>query len=115
MKRITIMSAVLLLLALAVSYAHAPAKIDLTFDAETHLLSVAFMHAVRNPADHFIDRVVISLNGEEIITQRANLQESEKGGAFVYKIFQAKPGDTLEVTLECVKGGKMKKTLEIKE
>lgn len=115
MRRIIAPMLFLILLAGAAAFAHAPAKIVLSYDAETHMLSVEFMHKVRDPANHFIKTVSVNLNGTEIIVQTADMQETAEGGTYVYKIPQVKPGDTIEVVLECVKGGKMKKTMEIKE
>lgn len=115
MKRTGLMTAVLLLTGFAALFAHAPAKIDLSFNRETGLLTVAFGHKVRDPGDHYIAGISVSLNGTEIILQKADLQDTADGGTFVYKIVQAKPGDTIEVLLECVKGGKMKKSLKIED
>ncbi|MGB9553109.1 MAG: hypothetical protein ACPL7L_01875, partial [bacterium] len=60
-----------------VALAHPPSGINITFDPETQVLRVAIPHGVPNPrGDHYIDKVVVSLNGQEIISQLIGSQYS---------------------------------------
>jgi len=104
MKRMAgIMIGILLYAGMAA--AHAPMKVDLAFEKDTAILSVTFQHKVRNPKDHFVYLVKVRLNKQEVIEQNLNLQDNENGGSLIYKLNDAKPGDTIEVQIECVKGG----------
>ena len=94
-----------ILLCAGMAAAHAPMKVDLAFEKETGFLSVTFEHRVRNVKDHFVYLVRVRLNKKDVIEQSLNLQDDENGGSLIYKLNDAKSGDTVEVRLECVKGG----------
>jgi hypothetical protein len=94
-----------ILLCAGMAAAHAPMKVDLAFEKETGFLSVTFQHKVRNAKDHFVYLVKVRLNKQEVIEQNLNLQDDENGGSLIYKLNDVKSGDTVEVRLECVKGG----------
>jgi hypothetical protein len=94
-----------ILLYAGIASAHSPTKVDLAFDKETGFLRVTFEHRVRNPKDHFVYLVKVRLNKQEVIEQNLNLQDNENGGSLIYKLNDAKPGDTIEVQIDCIKGG----------
>ena len=94
-----------MLLCAGMAAAHSPMKVDLAFDKDTAVLRVKFEHRVRNAKDHFVYLVRVRLNKKDVIEQSLNLQDNENGGSLIYKLNEAKPGDTVEVRLECVKGG----------
>ena len=104
MKRIACIVVGILLCA-GMAAAHSPAKVDLAFEKETALLRVTFDHRVRNPKDHFVYLVRVRLNKRDVIEQSLNLQDDENGGSLIYKLKEARPGDTVEVRVDCVKGG----------
>ncbi len=112
MKKLTFLAVLLLTAAL---FAHGPDKITLTWTSGENLLTVDVEHGVSNTESHYIDDIKIELNGEEIIVQKWDKQETAEGQTAVYKITQAKPGDKIEVTADCSKIGKMSQTLEIPE
>ena len=93
--------------------AHPASQVDLSFDKETSLLTVDFMHKVSDADDHYIFEVIVYLNKEEIITQMVEKQDTNEGGSLVYKIIDAKVGDTLRVKTNCNKSGKKSGELEI--
>ena len=115
MKRITAVVCLISVIGVSVLSAHAPVNISLSFDGESKILTVEFIHKVRNRSDHFIDRVRVSLNGEEIVEQRLSLQETKDGGTLIYKLIDAAEGDEIEVLLDCVKGGKLKKKMTLEK
>jgi hypothetical protein len=94
-------------------YGHSPGKIDIKFDSQTFTLEVKFDHKVNNRENHFVDLVTVRLNSNEVIQQKLKKQDSINGGTLVYKITDAKPGDTIEVKLKCNKIGMKKETLII--
>jgi hypothetical protein len=70
------------------------------------VLSVNFMHSVKDNSKHFITEVTVSLNGKEIIMQNINIQDDNKKGDLLYKIPETKIGDIFEINTKCNKGGK---------
>jgi len=79
---------------------------ELTFDKETNLLNVEFIHKVDDVDKHFIFEVIVYLNKEEIVTQLIEKQENPEGGSLVYKLIDVKSGDKIKVKTNCNKTGK---------
>jgi len=98
---------ILVLLAGSVLLSAHPAKeVTLSFDQETSILSVNFVHKVKDTEKHFIEEVTIYLNKEQIILQTITKQDNLESGVFVYKIVEAKKGDNIKVVTKCNKFGK---------
>lgn len=93
--------------------AHPPKDVTLNFNTEDHVLTVAVAHSVNNRAKHFIYRIVVELNGQEIIQQNFKSQTSDEGQEVQYVIVDAKEGDEIAVTAFCNISGKKKKSLGI--
>lgn len=116
-KKIGVSMAVLFFLgALAgVALAHPPSSINVTFDLETQVLRVAIPHGVPNPrGDHYIDKVVVSLNGQEVISQLIGSQYSPQEQVVLYQLIDAQKGDKIEVYAKCSKFGDRKVSFEVK-
>ena len=94
--------------------AHPASGIELEFDAGDHLLTVTIEHSVKDPAKHHIDEVAVSLNGDEIITQKCKTQTDGDYLVVQYIIPDAKVGDEIEVMANCNKFGKEKEELTVK-
>lgn len=98
-----------------VCVAHPPDEVSLEFNAETAMLKVEVRHSVNKVAQHFIDKVVIVLNGEEIIEQKFTVQGSKEIQEACYTIPGIKNGDELKVTAYCNISGKKTGTLEVQD
>jgi hypothetical protein len=105
--------ALLLVWGIRSGYAHGPDRISLKFDKESKILSVEFVHKVRNTEDHFIHEIRIERNGEQIVEQKISMQESREGGSLLYRIIDAELQDELKVILRCSKSGGKTETLKI--
>jgi len=106
---------IIVISALAVGlFAHPASNVTLGYDAKTQLLTVNFDHSVKNSADHFISKVVVSVGGKAVITQNLTSQESAAGGNLVYKLPNLKTGSLIEVSTECNKVGKKSAKLTFK-
>ncbi|MDY0150823.1 MAG: hypothetical protein RBS43_00965 [Candidatus Cloacimonas sp.] len=104
-----------LLLAAAVGLmAHPASSVVLSYDAKTQLLSVNFEHSVKNPADHFIENIMIKIDGKEMINQMFTAQEKATSGNAVYRLTGLKSGTVIEATGTCNKMGKKTGKLTIK-
>lgn len=98
-----------------VAFAHPPSAINITFDAETKILRISIPHGVPDPqGDHYIDKVVVWLNGKEIITQLIASQYSPQEQVVLYQLIDAKKGDKIDVYANCSKFGDRKASFEIK-
>lgn len=113
MKKIAVLSALFLAASVAVAYAHPPSDIKITFDPAAKMLHAQVMHDVKDPAQHFINKVDVALNGKEIITQAISCQENNMSQAVHYLITDAKAGDTLSVEGYCSISGKLEKEIKV--
>lgn len=98
----------------AKAYAHAPSKIDLTFDPQTSTLKAVIWHDVDNPQTHFIKRVDIGLKGRKLVTQEFLEQDNQNTETDIYSITEAKPGDYISVEAFCSIAGSLKEELEVR-
>lgn len=117
-KNATLGIAAALLAGLCISVtagAHPPKSIELAFNEETKTLEVTFTHSVKDPEDHFIEKVTVLLDDKEIISQKCKIQATEEGGSLVYRIPEAKEGSKISVVAKCNKMGRRKKGLVIGE
>lgn len=97
------------------SAAHQPSNIILSFDNETKTLHVEVIHAVHKIAQHFVDRITVQLNGNEIIVQSFSIQGNEEMQRACYMIPGAEIGDEVKVTGYCNISGKNTEILVISE
>ena len=97
----------------AVMQAHPPKSVDVEFDNETKVLTVKISHFVDNPSKHFIDKIVVELNGDEIITQKLKAQNTKQDQEAQYMITDAAVGDTITVTAYCNISGKKKAVIDV--
>jgi len=111
MKKIILLSLLTLISALAL--AHPAGAQNLRWDAKTNYLYVSYDHSVKNPADHFIQSVVIQVNGKTIITQLLTLQDTNQGGALVFKLPGMKKNDKIVMVSDCNKGGKKTSSIKV--
>jgi desulfoferrodoxin (superoxide reductase-like protein) len=93
--------------------AHTPKSVDLEYDSETGILNVAITHSVNNASKHYVYKVIVELNGKEIIEQKFKRQTDDELQEVVYKVIDAKEGDKIAVTAYCNISGKKKASLEI--
>jgi desulfoferrodoxin (superoxide reductase-like protein) len=93
--------------------AHPPKDITAEFDNETKELAVTISHFVDDPVRHYIDKIVVELNGDEVITQKLAAQESNSEQRALYLITDAEEGDSISVTAYCSISGKKKVTIDV--
>jgi desulfoferrodoxin (superoxide reductase-like protein) len=103
------------MMAFTTASAHPPTGIELEYDTETQVLTVRILHSVKKVNNHFIDKIVVELNDNEIITQKFARQSSEPYQEVQYTIIDAKTGGSIAVTGFCNISGKKKVTLEVEQ
>jgi len=111
-------TAVLILLGIfaatsSIAYAHPPSDIIITYDAATKTLHAVIMHNVSNPTNHYIKKVDVGLNGQEIIEHRISRQDNNTTQTVSYLIPDVKTGDVLSVEAYCSISGKLEKEIKI--
>jgi desulfoferrodoxin (superoxide reductase-like protein) len=94
-------------------YAHPPSDIVITLDAKTNILNAVIYHNVSNPNNHYINKVVVGLNGKEVISQEISRQDNNTTQTVIYLVPDAKVGDTLSVEAYCSISGKLEKEIKV--
>jgi len=107
---------VLLILTVTCSaaYAHPPSDIKINFDPGTKMLSAVIMHNTSNPANHYIKKVDVGLNGKRIIGQSIFRQDNNESQSVAYLIPDIKDGDVLSVEGYCSISGNLQKEITVK-
>jgi len=100
-----------ILLMFGTAYAHPPSDIKISFEPKTKTLYAIIIHDVSNPADHFIKKVDVGLNGKEIIEHIISRQDNNNSQTVSYLIPDVKSGDVLSVEGYCSISGKLKKEI----
>jgi hypothetical protein len=95
----------------ALSYAHPPSEIDISYDPVTRILTAIITHNVNDPQAHYIKKVDIGLNGQEIIGQEISRQDNDITQTVSYRIPDARPGDILSVEAYCSISGMLKREI----
>ncbi len=114
MRRIsTLIIACFILAFYHMAYAHPPSDIIITFDPKTKILDAVIIHNVSNPKAHFIKKVDIALNGQEITTRNFSSQDNNASQEVKCPVPEEKTGDILSVEAYCSISGKLKKEIEI--
>jgi len=86
--------------------AHAPNSMSMGYSIATQTLSVLIFHDVTDPDNHYVDLVIISVNGSQVLSTPYTNQSSQAGGSYEYSI-TATNGSRIEVFARCVEGGSM--------
>lgn len=97
------------------AWAHPPERVELEFDLAEHLLKITAFHTVRDSSEHYVDRIVVELNGEETIRQTFKSQLNSESQAAVYKIIDSKPEDEILVSVACNIAGRKEVTIKVEE
>jgi len=79
------------------------------------MLTVLVNHQVSNTESHYIEKITVKKNDVEIIAHNISEQEKEASTRFVYRIPDAKTGDTISVTAKCNRIGNMTRQMTIGE
>lgn len=115
MKKIVILVAFIIFSAVvSTAFAHPPSDIKITFDPQTKMLKAVVMHNTSNPTTHYIKKVDIGLNGEEIIEHTISREDNNESQTVKYLISDAKDGDVISVEGYCNLSGKLRKDIIIK-
>ena len=82
--------------------AHPPGSMILSYGSGT--LDVLITHGVQDPNIHYIDLVIVNVNGSEVQRTYPNNQSSAGSASFAFSI-TANNGATIEVYARCIVSG----------
>ncbi len=102
-----------LIIASTGAYAHPPSEVNIEHSSELRMMSIVVAHPVSNSGKHFINKIIIWLNTEEIIQHKISAQDDNKYQSAAYMIPDAKTGDVIAVEAYCNISGKLKKEIKV--
>ncbi|MBU0548220.1 MAG: hypothetical protein KJ710_07045 [Candidatus Omnitrophica bacterium] len=102
------------LVSASIVYAHPPKDIEISYDPATKILTAVVMHDTSNPLGHYIKKVDVGLNDQEIIQQVISMQDNNNSQRVSYFIPDVKAGDRLFVEGYCSISGKLEKQMTVK-
>jgi len=105
------LSCLLFFVYVSAAYSHPPSDIQIAFDPATRILNVVVVHSTSNPNNHYIEKVDVGLNGEEIIQQMISKEDNNQNQSVSYLIPNVKNGDKISVEGYCNISGKLKKEI----
>lgn len=115
MRKVMLLTFVFLFLVSSAVMAHPPQSMNVNFDMETQVLNVEITHSVGGEnSSHFIDNIVVTYNGSEVITQIPSKQLKNKE-VFMYYMPGVVSGDEINVTAYCSIQGQRSFSLTIGE
>jgi len=95
----------------AVSQAHAPLDVFLTYDSQNQNLQVKITH--KTPwMSHYLKKVILKKNDTVLETFEYTSQPDPNEFTYTYKV-EAAPGDVIEVTASCSIFGSKTATLTV--
>lgn len=97
---VSIVSLLLLLGSLSISYAHPPKSVQLSWNAGK--LDVNISHSVNDPNKHYVYRVVVYVNSKVSTQKEYKSQPSGGGLTDSFSLGQLKPGTNVKVEAFCV-------------
>lgn len=97
----------------AMLLAHAPKKVDLSYDQETGKLSITVEHNVKDVNDHYIELITISIDGEETKKVEYKVQSSLEKHEVVIDLPGVKKESEINVNAKCNKLGSKSASIKI--
>ena len=94
---------------------HPPDGVELVFNTTENVLQVTVRHNVKDLGTHYVDQIVVELNGEKIIEQSFKSQSDSRLQMVEYRIIDAEPGDEILVTARCNISGRKKVKITVEE
>lgn len=106
-----IISGVIFFIFAGMCFAHPAESVKMSFDSTGTILTVIVTHPVKNAGNHYIMSIIVDVNGKEQVKQTYASQLDKTEQVAVYKIFEVKKNDKINVTTQCNITGKKKETL----
>ena len=97
------------------SSAHSPEDMTATFDLLTESVTIQAVHPVDDGRTHYIEAIQVEVDGSfhQLDTYYNDRQWDDQYFNFTVTNVKAQEGDTITVTLSCVQGGTIVRTLTV--
>ncbi|MFO8128733.1 MAG: hypothetical protein R6T99_02380 [Bacteroidales bacterium] len=93
--------------------ATSPKKVELKLDRETGALTVTVVHPSKNMERHYIDEIVVEVNGTEVILEEYEEQEAKKEFQAIFVLKDLEKGDKIKVIAKCNQFGRKSEKLTV--
>ena len=110
MKKLFFTLAILAIIPMAM-YAHPAKKVNLSY--KNGKLIIEVIHPVSNAESHFIDQVVVNVDGKDVKTITLTKQTSKESAYMELSIPEIKKGSVVVVKTNCNKMGKKSAKLKL--
>ncbi len=100
--------AALILLMAVPLFAHPPTNVELEYDSDAGILSAVIEHSVNNASKHYVNKVVVEVNGKKRIEQTFTRQIDGEQHEVMYKVKDVEEGDKVAVIAYCNISGRKK-------
>jgi hypothetical protein len=86
---------------------HPPDGVDLSYNINTQMLNVSIAHEVLDNTTHFIETVIIRVNGSTVLTTPPYTSQPSIHGALYQYAIVANPGARISVLVHCNQVGSL--------
>jgi len=94
--------------------AHSPSQVSLVYDSQNQSLFVTTTHQVSNPSSHYVFKILVQKNGEQVLTKEYKSQPTSSTFTYDYPI-NATKGDVLKATAFCSIAGSRSGEITVEE
>ncbi|MBS3736749.1 MAG: CHRD domain-containing protein [Candidatus Bipolaricaulota bacterium] len=91
---------------------HPPSSMELDYAGEVNTLTVRITHRVGNPSNHYVEKLTVFKNGNQVLEENYDEQEAGDGGSYVFEL-AARNGDSIEVRGVCNQFGSISQSIEV--
>ncbi len=98
-----------------IASAHPPMDIIAEYDTTNKVLQITVNHQVKDTQRHYINKVEIEINGNEIIEQKSSQQIDNTNQRYLYIIPEPGVEDTISIEAYCNISGKKKLKTQINQ
>lgn len=91
---------------------HPPSNMELDYAGGDNTLTVRTTHRVGNPSNHYIEKITVFKNGNQVLEENYDEQQAGDGGDYAFEL-AAQNGDSIEVVAECNQFGSISQSIEV--
>ncbi|MBN2754330.1 MAG: hypothetical protein JXR81_05615 [Candidatus Goldbacteria bacterium] len=114
MKKLIMLTGLFALVFAGAVFAHSPSGISIEYDLTEKTVKVIVSHTSKDVTKHFVDEIILSVNGVKKISQETTVQTDDKSQQLIYAVPELKSGDKITVKAVCNKFGDLSKDLKVK-
>jgi desulfoferrodoxin (superoxide reductase-like protein) len=115
MKRIFLIFLFSLSFLIGPGYAHPPSRISVDFNPDMTRLTLFIVHPVEYPDSHFIERVIVSVNGKVAVDKRLSKQDDAMAQFLDVELKDLKANDVITIQAFCSVNGSLKREITVEE